>query len=344
MHWRRLLAALLGAGTTLWAPLQAAAQARPAVQPMELPAARAWAQRVHGAATQRNYSGTQVFSSGAAVSSARVLHYSEGAQQYESLEMLDGQARRVLRHNDTVYTLWPKKQVAVVEQRPPVPPFPALPQGGGDLFESYELMPLGSDRQAGHDVDVFVLKPRDTLRFAQRLWADSASGLLLRADVLGPRGELLESASFSDVAIDVRPQPDVVLSAVRALDGGWRVKRVSAQPTQLETEGWTLRQPVSGFRPVGCVKRPLRRVAVEGEGQGADPGDVLHAVYSDGLTHVSLFVEPFDAERHTRSMQMMVGATHTLMTRRGDWWVTAVGDVPMETLKRFVAALERRKP
>ena len=92
---------------------------------------------------------------------------------------------------------------------------------------------------------------------------------------------------------------------------------------------------------MGCVKRPLRPSAGD---SGADPADVLHAVFSDGLTHVSLFVEPFDAERHTRAMQMMTGATHTLMARRGDWWVTAVGDVPMETLKRFVGALERRKP
>jgi sigma-E factor negative regulatory protein RseB len=340
MHWRRLLAALIGAGTTLWAPLDVAAQSGKATQSMELPAARAWALRVHEAATQRNYNGTQVFSSGASVSSARVAHYSEGTQQFESVEMLDGQARRVLRHNDTVYTLWLRKQVAVVEQRPAVPPFPALPQGGGDLFESYELVPLGSDRQAGHDADVFVLKPRDGLRFAQRLWADSASGLLLRADLLGPRGELLESASFSEVSIDVRPQPEAVLAALRNLNG-YRIKRLSAQPTQLEVEGWTLRPPVSGFRAVGCVKRPMRHGA--GDAQG-DAADVLHAVYSDGLTHVSLFVEPFDAARHTRPMQMMMGATHTLMSRRGDWWVTAVGDVPMETLKRFVAALERRKP
>jgi sigma-E factor negative regulatory protein RseB len=330
----------MGAGAALWAPLDLAAQSSKTVQPMELSAARAWAQRVHAAATRRNYSGTQVFSSGALVSSARVAHYCEGPQQFESVEMLDGQARRVLRHNDTVYTLWPRKQIAVVEQRPAVPPFPALPQGGGDLFESYELMPVGSDRQAGHDVDVFMLKPRDGLRFAQRLWADNASGLLLRADVVGPRGELLESASFSEVSIDVPPQPEAVLDVLRNLDR-YRIKRVSAQPTQLEAEGWTLRPPVSGFRAVGCLKRPLRHNASDPQ---AEAGDVLHAVYSDGLTHVSLFVEPFDAERHMRPMQTMMGATHTLMARRGDWWVTAVGDVPMETLKRFVLALERRKP
>jgi negative regulator of sigma E activity len=31
------------------------------------------------------------------------------------------------------------------------------------------------------------------------------------------------------------------------------------------------------------------------------------------------------------------------MTRLGDDWITVVGDVPPDTLRRFVAALERRR-
>ena len=31
----------------------------------------------------------------------------------------------------------------------------------------------------------FLLEPRDALRYAQRLWADVATGLMLRADVIG---------------------------------------------------------------------------------------------------------------------------------------------------------------
>ena len=37
-----------------------------------------------------------------------------------------------------------------------------------------------------------------------------------------------------------------------------------------------------------------------------------------------------------------VGATQTLMRQQGAWWVTVVGDVPAETLRRFADALERR--
>ena len=54
---------------------------------------------------------------------------------------------------------------------------------------------------------MLLLQPRDAHRFAQRLWAEKGSGLLLRADVLGRDGDVLESASFSDLAIGVQVRP-----------------------------------------------------------------------------------------------------------------------------------------
>jgi len=71
---------------------------------------------------------------------------------------------------------------------------------------------------------------------------------------------------------------------------------------------------------------------------------VLQAVFSEDLTHVSLFVEPIDKARHTRPLLTQVGATHTLMQPHGaEWWVTVIGDVPAQTLKQFHQALERRR-
>lgn len=74
------------------------------------------------------------------------------------------------------------------------------------------------------------------------------------------------------------------------------------------------------------------------------PADlVLQTIFSDGLTYVSVFIEPFDPQRHQRAMRTAVGATQTLMRRQGDWWITVVGDVPPATLLAFANALERRK-
>jgi sigma-E factor negative regulatory protein RseB len=58
---------------------------------------------------------------------------------------------------------------------------------------------------------------------------------------------------------------------------------------------------------------------------------------------VSLFVEPYDRQRHQQEGAFASGATHTLLRRLSDWWLTAVGEVPVGTLKAFADNLERRR-
>ena len=303
---------------------------------------RAWLMRIHDAASHRNFQGTFVVSGGGAVSSARIAHYCEGPNQFERSESLDGQARLVFRHNDVVTTLWPAAHVATVEQRTLLVEFPALLQAGDDrIAEFYEVRPQGAERIAGFEANVLVVKPRDGYRYGYRLWAEQTTGLLLRADVLGERNEVLESSAFSDVAIGVKPQPESVLVPMKKLDA-YRVQRPLLTPTKLESEGWVQRQTVPGFRQVSCVKRPMETTVPLDQAAASDP-QVLQTIYADGLTYVSVFIEPFNAQRHTRPMLASVGPTQTLMQQQGDWWVTVVGDVPPATLKLFAKGLERLK-
>jgi sigma-E factor negative regulatory protein RseB len=300
--------------------------------------AASWMSRMQQAASNRNYQGTLVFNASGVVSSSRVTHYCEGNQRFERIEVLDGESRQVYRHNDLTQTVWPRSRVAVIEQREAVVEFPALPAGDARALETYDIRLLGTERVAGYDAQVLLLKPRDGHRFAQRLWAERGTGLLLRADILGSAGEVLESAAFSDVAIGGKSNSGSVLAAMRKLDG-YRVVRPALVPAQLEAEGWGMRRSVPGFQLVSCVKRVL---SAAGEPEPALGAQVLQAVFSDGMTHVSVFIEAFDAERH-KSMATSLGATHTLMSRIGSWWVTVMGDVPMSTVQNFYAALERRR-
>ena len=303
---------------------------------------REWLLRIHGAASQRNFQGTFVVSGGGSVASARIAHFCEGANQYERIESLDGKQRKVYRHNDVVQTVWPASHIAMIEQRGMLSSFPALLQAGDDgIGDWYELRLEGSERVADHDADVLAVRARDGLRYGYRLWADRVSGLLLRAEVLGEKGDVLETSAFSDVAIGVRAQPDSVLQAMRRLDG-YRVVRPALTPTRLEAEGWTMRQLAPGFRQVSCVSRQIDSPGDVSSAAASPP--VIQSIYSDGLTYVSVFIEPFRPERHTRPMLAAMGATSTLAQRQGDWWVTVVGDTPPATLKMFAAALERKKP
>ena len=216
--------------------------------------------------------------------------------------------------------------------------FPALSSlTGGRALEHYDLRDVGRDRIAGHEAEVLMLKPRDKHRFAQRLWADRETGLMLRNDVLGPNGDVLESSAFTDVQLGVRPQPELVLRAMKKLDG-YRVVRPQSDRTMLETEGWSMSKAVPGFQLISCTRRLLDAAA-----DGAPTSPVLQAVYSDGLAHVSVFIEPYDAQRHKQAMGTSLGATHTLMNRKGEWWITVVGEVPLATVQQFEALLERKR-
>jgi sigma-E factor negative regulatory protein RseB len=329
----RLVAAVIAGTSAIWLP---AAQAGDAVAASGADA-RAWLQRMHTAASQRNYQGTLVVTAAGSMSSSRLAHYSEGTQSFERIDMLDGQPRRVYRHNEQVLTLWPALKLARTEQRDAVAVFPAVLSGSMEqLFERYDMLAEGSDRVAGLDTAVFLLRPRDEHRFAQRLWAERGSGLLLRADVLALDGHVLETAAFSEVTIDIKAQPDSVRMPMKNLDG-YRILRSAPQRTALESEGWRLNVPVPGFKQISCVKRSL---AANGDADHAASPDVLQAIYSDGLTHVSVFVEPLRGERQ-HAGAAAVGATNSLMQPVGSHWVTVMGDVPMATLKQFAAALER---
>ena len=305
--------------------------------------ARAWLTRIHAAASVGNYQGTLVYSAGGLLSSSRVWHYMTGEQTYERLEALDGRQQRILRHNAAVHTLWPQTRVAVVERRETLAAWSTTPQSvDPQALEQYDLRREGSTRVAGRDAAVLLLQPRDSLRYAQRLWADLATGLMLRADVLGDAGGtgsdargVLESTAFSEVDIGVKPQPDLVLRLMNKLDG-YQVLRPQQRRTTLDAEGWALARPVAGFRLAGCMRRGMETAG--------DDEPVLQAVFTDGLTHVSVFVEPYKPQRHRAEVQAQQGATATVMVRRAEHWVTAVGDVPAATLRLFTAAFERHRP
>lgn len=293
--------------------------------------AAGWIARLNSAATEHNYRGTMVYSAAGVVSSSRVAHVCTGDEVFERVEALDGQQHRVYRHNDSVQTVWPHKRVVVVEQRSAATALVSTRRRiEPRALEHYTLTAAGQSVVAGRRAQVLTLQPLDDLRFAQRLLADEATGLLLRVDVLDGDGRVLESSAFSEVAIGGSADAKAVLEGINP--AGYQVLNSRRENVDWAALGWRLRQAVPGFELVGCVRRP----AVGRSGEGT----ALQAMFSDGLSIVSLFIEPYSEQAHRRALAAGLGATHTVMQRIGDHWITAMGDVPRRTLEHFVGALE----
>ena len=300
-----------------------------------------WLLRMHAASRGRAYIGTFVVSSGTNMSSAKIWHVCDGDVQMERVESLSGAPRSTLRRNDQVLTFLPDSKTAFVEKRESLGLFPdLLKSADSSIGQFYSARQTGVERVAGFEADIVVLQPKDNLRFGYRVWTEKKSGLVVKLQTLETDGRVLEQAAFSELQLDAPVSMGKLVQMMENTDG-YRVERRELTKTNAAAEGWMLKNPVPGFAPVSCYKRP----AIGADSVG--PKGTMQWIFADGLASVSLFLEVFDRRRHTHEGAIALGATNTL-TRRvtnktGDWWLTAVGEVPRSTLNAFSQGLERKK-
>lgn len=339
---RRLAMGRLGRpmmGLALWAVLSApGAMAQTpgtgaGVAASSPPSLNQWLDRLQEASRRRAYIGTFVVSAGSAMSASKIWHVCDGTQQMERIDSLTGTARTTLRRNDEVLTLVPESRVAWAEKREALRPFPdQIKTPGNAIEEHYTLRLLGVERVAGFDADVLHIQPRDALRFGYRVWSERQTGLTVKMQTLDGQGQVIEQMVFSELQLDA-PVKMETLSRQMAKTEGYKIVRPQLNKTSPEAQGWRLRQEVPGFQGMSSHTR--------GD-PAAAPGLLpMQWVFSDGLSSVSLFVERFDAQRHRREGASAMGATHSLTVRKGEYWLTAMGEVPPATLREFAQSLER---
>lgn len=329
--WRA--AALMALVAGFWTPLQAQTATPTATGPRSV---NEWLMRMHEASRQRAYMGTLVVSSGASMSASRIWHVCDGEQQMERVDTLTGAPRTTIRRNNEVITFAPDSKTAWVEKRESLGLFPELLRTPSNAIpEFYGVNEAGTERVAGYLADVVEIQPKDTLRFGFRIWAEKKTGLVVKLQTLGEQGAVLEQVAFSELQLDA-PVSMGKLTRLMKDTKGYDVQRPVLKKTTAEAEGWRLKEPVPGFLPMSCHTREV----ADAPAGGVAP---MQWVFSDGLASVSLFVELFDPQRHGQEKALVTGATHSVSRRVGAYWLTALGEVPTATLRRFANALERAR-
>ncbi len=287
--------------------------------------------RMQSAALGLSYVGTFTHHQGNQVMSSRVLHVSDASGEHERLEILDGKPREYIRHNNRIHGFMPDQKLVLVERLTSRDRFPSVLSGSPEqVLRSYQAEAMGLDRVAGRECQQWWFKPRDALRHGYRLCADVASGLLLRAQTLDAQNRLIEQVSFTELRVggsfnrdDLKPRWNT---------DGWTVRESRVVPIDLGSSGWSLPE-VAGFRRTLELRRPI-----------GDRGDVIQVVMSDGLSSLSLFIEPGDSNAGLPEGASQAGVLNMYRRKLSQHWITAVGEVPPQTLQRTVEALQHRAP
>jgi sigma-E factor negative regulatory protein RseB len=285
-----------------------------------------WLNRASAAAKQLNYSGVYVYHHGEHVEVLRVLHRADANGELEKIEVLEGTPRQFLRINSDVYCHLPDGKHVRLERNAPRRFFPAiLPAQLGDLLEYYDAKLGGTERVAGRSCQVVTLDPRDGYRYAFSLWLDKMTGLPLKSRIINSNGAAVSMFVFSEIQIGKAPGVQVFRNDL----AGKRIQNASLDKPASAI--WEVTPP-PGYQQVQEAVRSL-------PGKQAP---VTHLVFSDGLSVLSMFVEPVNPQMQSLQGLSAEGAIGVYGRQVDGYSVTTLGEVPSMALIETGNSVKRK--
>lgn len=180
---------------------------------------------------------------------------------------------------------------------------------------------LGGDAQiANHPCKVVVVRPKDKMRYLHRYCISPQTGMLLRYSVMNRQQQLLEQFMFTQLVVDSSGQQQNAQIQQQAVN-------VAANlPT-----AWDFSALPRGFAVNQVKELPGK-------------ADAYQIVLFDGLTFVSVFIEPGDVQVSRQKQLPASGATNIVTRKAAGHTVTMVGEVPRETLQAIQNGLRHVAP
>jgi sigma-E factor negative regulatory protein RseB len=292
----------------------------------------AWLERMSQTLASASYVGEFKLEGHGYSEQMRIVHRVRDGRVSERLVSLSGPGRELVRDGDEVTAYFPDKRLAVIERRPDRDDLlGALPRYGAELERWYQVhLEARTPELNGRPAAVVTVRPRDGYRFGHRLWIDEATGMPVRTELLDPSGAVVERLRFTQLEL----RNDIPESSLQPGVDKSRFHWVrQAAHASGETVAWAVREPPPGFRLSASSVRDIAGVA----------SPVSQLVLSDGLASVSVFIHAPVAGQQLAKGAGRAGAASTFSDLVAGQQVTAVGEVPPQTLQVIVSSVVRRE-
>lgn len=292
-----------------------------------------WLERMNHALTTLNYDGTFAHWEGGKVEMLRIIHRVEDGAVSERLVSLDGSGREFIRAGSSLTCYLPDKHVVLVERTPPkaslLSGFPAINE---QTARFYDINEVGRMRFNQHSTHLITVMPRDQYRYGYRLWIDDSTAMPLKTQLCDAHGNVIEQLVFANLSVRSHIPDSAFRPSISTTGFQWL--RNDSPPLKATVSGsdtvWSADHLPPGFHMT------VRAAQI----MPGSPGPVDHLVFTDGLASVSVFVETTHMEVVPGQGPVMesarVGSSYAFSTVVDGHKVTAVGEVPAQTV-RFIA-------
>ena len=292
-----------------------------------------WLDRIAKSAKELPYTGVFIQQTADGLNTSRITNLVDRrGVELEKLEMLDGPLTEIVRRNEEMYCYHPDAKTVRVDRRVSGRFFPSLISSNSKaIAENYRVKLGGVERVAGYDCQWVILEPKDSMRYMQKLCAELGTGLLLRARMYNERSQVLEQFMFTQLDLN-RSVAKQLLNSRFAQLPGWQTID-SPKPAKTSDTGWKVANLPAGFKKVAEMIRTL----------AGRPAPVSQLVYSDGLSHVSVFVEPMQGGAQTAGARMTEDSPIAFAMRSvADHQVTVMGEVPVAAVQTIADSVMLR--
>jgi len=292
---------------------------------------REWLTRVKNAGKNLNYEGTFVYRHGNQIEAIKIIHKADEKGEHERMISLTGSAREIIRNNQFVTCISPENKSVVVDNHSPGSRLPSISNNIDQIDAYYDFVFEGYERVASREARRVLIKPRDELRYGYRLWIDDAFELLLRSELLDTQGNAVEQVMFTDIRLHETLDSSLLEPNISGHEYTWVTDDENKQAPMPRDKRWKVANNPHGFTVSHHNKQKLpdSRMPVE------------HLVLSDGLAWVSVYIEKNVKTPGLLQGPSSMGAVNAYGRVMGNYHVTAVGEVPSETVELLSGVLTR---
>jgi sigma-E factor negative regulatory protein RseB len=296
---------------------------------------REWLERTDQALSNRNYEGVFVHEHAGESETLRVIHRVDSDGVAERLLSMDGSGREFIRKGTQLICYLPDQRTVLVERSPDSALLlSGLPRIDVTSAGQYQVKELARARVSGRDARVIAITPMDQLRYGYRIWVDESTAMPLKTQLRDSHGGVLEQIVFTSLDMPAHIPKAELESGIDA--HAYRWVRRDAEPVDVGSlsVSWEANALPPGFRMTASARQMLPAGAVE------------HLVFSDGLASVSVFVEISrpGGGAPDKDDAATLGTSSAFSTMLQGYRVTAVGEVPPETVRAIAQSIRSGGP
>ena len=285
-----------------------------------------WLDRMAVAVQSTSYEGTVIRIKDGSAEALKIVHTVKDGVIREKVVAQEGDGLEIIRIGNEVHCILPdRKSVLVEEWNNQSSLFSTLPNSDIRFGNEYDLVFMGAERVAGREAIRIAIRPHDAFRYAHQIWLDTETGFPLQTQLIS-EGIAIEQVKFAEIALNHEIHASALEPSYSTKDFTWLQQTSGHAGTNIETT-WVSDELPAGFKAVSTHEEIM---------SGTDEV-VTHILFSDGLANVSVFIAANSGE--LASGPARVGGSNSFSVERGEFEITAIGEVPAITVKQIATTM-----